>query len=71
MKRSNWSGWARTNHNDVTRMDAPSVTQSAIEKSLAHAEPVANVPGKYVVFLEPPVVVQGNMKQSEVTLGAR
>jgi hypothetical protein len=52
-------------------MDAPSVTQSAIEKSLAHAEPVANVPGKYVVFLEPPVVVQGNMKQSEVTLGAR
>jgi predicted Zn-dependent protease len=57
-RRGTWSGWAGTDQNDVTRLDAAAVAKSAIDKALAEPDPIALDPGKYVVLLEPPVVGQ-------------
>lgn len=57
-RRGTWSGWAGTDANDVTRLDAAVVAKTAIDKALAEPDPVALDPGKYVVLLEPPVVGQ-------------
>jgi predicted Zn-dependent protease len=57
-RRGTWSGWAGTDQNDVTRIDAAAVARAAVDKALAEPDPVALDPGKYVVLLEPPVVGQ-------------
>src|SRR5215218_6317260 len=47
------SGWAGLSHWDWTKLDAPAITQRAIEKCLASRNPVALEPGRYTTILDP------------------
>jgi predicted Zn-dependent protease len=50
------SGWAGLSSYDWARIDAPALTERAVEKCLASRNPVALEPGRYTVILEPQAV---------------
>ena len=47
------SGWVTRDYNDVSRFDAETASQIAIDKALQSREAKAIEPGKYTVILEP------------------
>jgi predicted Zn-dependent protease len=47
------AGWAGQDHADWTRLDIPALSQRALDKCLAAANPIAIEPGRYTVILEP------------------
>ncbi len=57
-KRGTWSGWAGSQENDASRLDAGALARVAAEKASAAPDPVSLDPGKYTVLLEPAVVGQ-------------
>lgn len=50
------SGWAGAEHNDARQLDFGAISQRAIDKARASANPVAIEPGRYTVIFEPQAV---------------
>ncbi len=50
------SGWAGGGHTDVAQLDGSALSNRAIEKAIASANPTEVAPGKYTVILEPEAV---------------
>jgi predicted Zn-dependent protease len=50
---STGSGWASRSFNELSKIDAKGISETAIEKAVRSKEPSAVEPGKYTVVLEP------------------
>ena len=61
------SGWVTRDYNDVSRFDAETASQIAIDKALQSREAKAIEPGKYTVILEPAASI-GSVSYTHLTL---
>ncbi len=64
------SGWAGSDFNDVTKFNAETASQIALEKALRSKEAKAIEPGKYTVILEPAASV-GLLRPMLFSMAAR